>query len=503
MSQLHEECGVFGIYAGEQSPVAQTVLTGLYALQHRGQESGGIVVCNDGLFTAHKDLGLLSDVFTDTQMQAFPEGTMAIGHVRYGTSGETTRENAQPMKVNHHKGHLALAHNGNLSNAWKLREKLENGGAIFHSTNDTEIIAYLAIQNRLKTHSIEEAVLQTMNQMEGAYSLIFMSPTKLIAMRDPHGFRPLCIGKLPDGSVIVCSESCALNAVGAEFIRDIEPGEMICLTRAGARSCAQQLTDSVYMVSNRSHCGIRPHKICIFEYIYFARPDSVIEGISVHEARKTAGAVLAKTSPVEADLVVGVPDSGLDAALGYAKESGIPYGMGFVKSKYIGRTFISPGQDARMKKVRIKLNPIASEVKGKRIVLIDDSIVRGTTSACIVSLLREAGAKEVHLRITAPPFRHACYYGTDIDSSENLIANHHTPEEIARIVGADSLAFLPLQELPCLVGHDSYCAACFDGNYPTQVPGEGAKNRYEQPLSAKKHEAGRDRGASDDTKSAN
>ena len=475
MNELHEECGVFGIFSSQRCDVAGSVLSGLYALQHRGQESCGIVVCDDGLFYSHKDLGLAGDVFDEAAMAELPEGSMAIGHARYGTSGGTTVANAQPMIVNHRKGHLALAHNGNLSNAWQIRERLESAGAIFHSTSDTEIIAYVVTQKRLTSHSIESAVLETIDELQGAYSLVLMSPTKMIAVRDPHGFRPLCIGVADDGSYVVASESCALDVIGAKFLRDILPGEMVIFTKDGIRS-------------DTSHCGTKEKKVCIFEYIYFARPDSVIDGVSVHEARKKAGEILAQAAPVEADLVAGVPDSGLDAALGYAEASGIPYGMAFVKNKYIGRTFITPGQDARMRKVRLKLNPIRSAVEGKRIVLIDDSIVRGTTSECIIRLLREAGAKEVHLRISAPPFLFPCYYGTDIDSSENLIASHHSTEEIAKMVGADSLVFLPKEKLGELTGHEHYCSACFDGNYPTAVPGENARNRYELPLSAKEEE---------------
>lgn len=471
MGNLHEECGVMGIYSPNRRNVAHTVYTGLYALQHRGQESAGIVVNDDGLFYSHKDLGLVSDVFGAEQLAKFPMGTMAVGHVRYGTSGETNRENAQPMIVNHKKGRLAVAHNGNLANAWKLRDKLETEGAIFHSTNDTEIIAHILIRKRLVTPSIEQAALASIEHFDGAYSLILMSPTKMIAVRDPHGFRPLCYGQTEDGAYVIASEDCALASVGAKKIREVEPGELILFSEKG-------------VTSFRNYCNTAPHKICIFEYIYFARTDSEIEGVSVHEARKRAGAILAKQAPVDADLVIGVPDSGLDAALGYAEASGIPYGIGFVKNKYIGRTFISPGQKNRMEKVRIKLNPIREVVKDKKIVMIDDSIVRGTTSQSIIRLIKEAGAKEVHMRITAPPFRHPCYYGTDVDSSDHLIANQHTIPEIAELIGADSLAYLPMESLCELVGHNEYCAACFDGNYPTEVPGEHAKNRFDMPLSA-------------------
>lgn len=475
MTELHEECGVFGAYASHSTDLAGLAYYSLFALQHRGQESCGIVVNDDGVFTVHRDLGQVNDVFTREVMSRFPEGCMAVGHVRYGTTGGTNRANCQPIVVNHQKGKLALAHNGNLSNAYELRTQLELGGAIFHSTSDTEIIAYIITQQRLKTPSIEKAVRSAMDTLEGAYSLVVMSSAKMIAARDPHGFRPLCYGQTADGTYIIASESCALAAVGAAFIRDLLPGEILTFDEQGVHS-------------DTSHCGMEPKTGCIFEYIYFARPDSVIDGVSVHAARKNAGRLLARRHGVEADLVVGVPDSGLDAAIGYAEESGIPYGMGFIKNKYIARTFISPGQGQRIDKVKIKLSPIAEEVKGKRIVLIDDSIVRGTTSGQIVNLLREAGAKEIHMRISSPPFRNPCYYGTDIDSQENLIACHHSIEEIAQIIGADSLGYLELEDLTQMIGCGDYCHACFSGVYPTQIPTNTAKDRFEGKLSERKKE---------------
>ncbi|MEE3466970.1 MAG: amidophosphoribosyltransferase [Eubacterium sp.] len=471
MNQLHEECGVFGVYAEQSYPVAKDVYYGLYSLQHRGQESCGIVVGDDGLFFSHKDLGEVPTVFDRETLEKLPDGTMAIGHVRYSTTGGDDRNNCQPMQVNHQKGKMALAHNGNISNAFELRQKLELDGAIFHSTSDTEIIAYLVTRERLVHPSIEKAVLATIPHLEGAFSLVLMSATKLIAVRDPHGFRPLCYGKTADGRYIVASESCALEAVGAEFIRDIRPGEVIVFSSEGVNSYS-------------AHIEKKEKKTCIFEYIYFARPDSVIDGISVHEARMRAGRILAREDKKDiADVVIGVPDSGLDAALGYASASGIPYGIGLIKNKYIGRTFISPTQEERVNQVRIKLNPIRSTVENKRIILIDDSIVRGTTSAHIVKLLREAGASEIHMRISAPPFLHPCYYGTDIDSEDNLIACHHTPAEIAEIIGADSLCYLPVDSLCELVGNKSYCNACFTGDYPTATPANSSKARFEQPLS--------------------
>ncbi len=467
---IHEECGVFGVFSPEPTNVAAMAYYALYALQHRGQESCGITVNDDGVFSSHKDLGLVNDVFSREVLSRFPEGKIAIGHVRYGTTGATSRRNCQPLAINHQKGQMALAHNGNLSNADLLRDKLELAGAIFHTTIDTEIIAYLITQVRLKVRSIEEAVSQAMNRLEGAYSLCLMSSTKLIAVRDPQGFRPLCYGKMPDGTWVVASESCALSAVGAELERDLLPGEILVFTKDG-------------MTSRVEHCHTKPRKSCVFEYIYFARPDSIIDGVSIHAARTRAGEILAACHPVDADVVIGVPDSGLDAALGYSRASGIPYGIGLIKNKYIGRTFIAPGQENRVDKVRIKLNPIDETVRGKRVVLIDDSIVRGTTSKRITDLIRKAGAKEIHLRISAPPFLHPCYYGTDIDSSDKLVAAHHTLEEITQIVGADTLGYLPIGSLSTLAGDIPCCDACFSGDYPTSIPKNTNKNRFETKLS--------------------
>ena len=451
---MQEKCGVFGIKSKEEKPLAQAVYYGLYALQHRGQESAGIVVNHDRELYSHKDLGLVSEVFSKETLEKLPEGNIAIGHVRYGTTGGTLRVNCQPIEVHHHKGNLALAHNGNLSNAAQLRKKLEENGAIFHTTSDTEIIAYLITQHRLNEKSIENAVSRMIDDVEGAYSLVITSPTKMMAVRDPYGFRPLCYGMTPDGDHVVASETCALYSVGAEWVKDLEPGEMLVFDENG-------------VTSRREHCGRTSKKLCVFEYIYFARPDSRSDGISVHGARTGLGRRLSKAAPVEADIVIGVPDSGLDAALGYARESGIPYGIGLIKNKYIGRTFISPGQEDRTDKVRIKLSPVRSEIEGRRVVLIDDSIVRGTTMGQIVGMLRDAGAAEVHVRISAPPFLHPCYYGTDIDSEENLIACHYSTDEICRIIGADSLAYLPTEALKEISGGTDYCAACFDGNYPS------------------------------------
>lgn len=467
---IHEECGVFGILSNKKENLGKLVYYGLYALQHRGQESCGIVVNDDGMFSSYKDLGLVSEVFSEDTLSHLSDGTMAVGHVRYGTTGGTIRNNCQPIEVNHQKGKMALAHNGNLSNALELRDKLELSGAIFHTTSDTETIAYMITRERLTAPSIEDAVSRAMDALEGAYSLILMSSAKMIAVRDPYGFRPLCYGKMQDGTYVIASESCALTAVGAELVRDLLPGEILVFSEQGIESC-------------REHCGIRKQKTCIFEYIYFARPDSVIDKISVSAARIQAGKILAQKKPVRADLVIGVPDSGLDAALGFSQALGIPYGIGLVKNKYIGRTFISPGEKERLDLVRMKLSPIISAIRGKRVVLIDDSIVRGTTSKQIVNLLREAGAKEIHMRISAPPFLHPCYYGTDIDSEENLIASHHGEEEIADLIGADSLGYLPLECLHELIGNHAYCDACFSGNYATKIPQDVRKDRFERKLS--------------------
>ncbi len=465
---IHEECGVFGVYAPRPVNAAQVCYYGLYALQHRGQESCGIVVNDDGLFYSQKDLGLVGDVFSPARIAAFPQGTMAVAHTRYGTTGKNDRNNCQPIEVNHQKGRMALAHNGNLSNAAVLRSALELSGAIFHTTTDTETIAYIITKERLKAPSIEEAVSRAMDTLDGAYSLIVMSPQKLICARDPYGFRPLCYGVTPDGIYVVASETCALHAVGAEPVRDLLPGEILIFGKNG-------------MISNTEHCGKKDKRLCVFEYIYFARPDSVIDGVSVQGARVRAGEILAQEYPVEADVVTGVPDSGLDAALGYSRASGIPYGIGLIKNKYIGRTFISP--ENRMDQVKIKLSAVSDTVAGKRVVLIDDSIVRGTTLKGIVSLIREAGAKEIHVRVAAPPFMHPCYYGTDIDSESHLIACRHPVSEIAALLGMDSLGYFPVSRLDELTGGQNYCDACFSGRYATAIPDDPRKDRFEQRLS--------------------
>ena len=451
---IHEECGVFGIFTPQEADVASYAYYALYSLQHRGQESAGIVVNDDGLFRSLRDTGLVSEVFPPEQLKSLGKGTIAVGHVRYGTTGSDNKRNVQPILVNHFKGRMALAHNGNLTNSRELRQELESRGSIFQTTTDSEVIAYIIVQERLNRGSIEEAVSAAMDRIEGAYSLVLSSPTKLIAARDPHGFRPLCIGHLKDGSVVFASESCALDAIGAEFERDIRPGEIVVVDTAGVRS-------------DTSHCGKAPKKLCVFEFIYFARPDSVIDGSSVHVARQRAGAFLALEHPVQADVVIGVPDSGLDAALGYARQSGIPYGIGFIKNKYIGRTFIQGSQKQRENSVRIKLNVVSSTVKGKRVVLVDDSIVRGTTSARIIKLLRDAGAKEVHFRVSAPPFKYPCYFGTDIPDQKLLVATGRTVDEINEIIGADTLGYLSTEHVVRLAqnANGGFCTACFTGQY--------------------------------------
>ena len=472
---LHEECGVFGVYSPETADLAGLVYYGLFSLQHRGQESAGMVINDDGVFSAYRDVGLVNAVFTPERLQSLGSGNIAVGHVRYATTGSDNKRNVQPLIINHHKGRMALAHNGNLTNSMELRRQLEEKGSIFHTTTDSEVIAYIIVQERLRSSSIEAAVSAAMNRLEGAYSLVISSPSKLIAARDPHGFRPLCMGRRKDGMVVFASESCALDAVGAEFERDILPGEIVTVSSQGIHS-------------DRSHCGQAVRSLCVFEYIYFARPDSVIDGCSVCQARKRAGAFLAQAHPVEADVVIGVPDSGLDAALGYAEASGVPYAMGFTKNKYIGRTFISPTQEMRENGVNIKLNPIRSVVEGKRVVMIDDSIVRGTTCRRTIDLLRQAGAKEIHMRVSAPPFISECYYGTDIDDAEKLIANHHTVEEIAGIIGVDSLGYLSVADVVRLAGDKpgGFCTACFGGGYPTAIPCAGEKDRFENKIHAGK-----------------
>ena len=467
--KIKEECGIYGIYGIKNNEdVVTPVCVGLSGLQHRGEESCGIAVNEDGVIHFHKDLGLVSDVFTKHVQNSLPTGKMAIGHVRYSTTGESRKENAQPMMVRHKKGNLAIVHNGNITNALELKRQLEDEGAIFTTTSDTEVICHIIVRERIKTNSIEEAVKNTMKIIKGAYSLLIMSPQKLIAVRDPQGFRPLCMGHLGE-DIVFASESCALDITGATFERDIEPGEVVVVTD-------NQVKCEKYMPNERKG-------MCIFEYIYFARPDSIVDGINVHIFRENAGRYLAKQAPVDADIVAGVPDSGLDAALGYSKESKIPYDMVFTKSKYIGRTFIQNAQSKRKDLVALKLNPLRETVKGKKIVLVDDSIVRGTTITRIIRTLKEAGAKEVHIRVASPAFVGVCYFGTDVDKKEALIANKMTKEEIEKEIGADSLEYLSMDSLKeiakgCKI--NDFCYGCFTGTYPIEVPETLEKDRFEK-----------------------
>ena len=462
--KLKEECGVFGIYDFSGEDVASTIYYGLFALQHRGQESCGIAVSDThgpkGKVLSHKGMGLVNEVFTSEHL-AQMKGDIGVGHVRYSTAGGSTRENAQPLVLNYVKGTLGLAHNGNLINAPELRRELELGGAIFQTTIDTEVMAYHIARERVRTKNVEGAVANAMKKMKGAYSLIVMSPRKLIGARDPYGFRPLCIGKR-DNAYILASETCALDTIGAEFIRDVEPGEIVTITP----------TEGI--VSDKSMC-LKPDSKettgrCIFEYIYFGRPDSHLDGISVYNSRLKAGRFLAMDSPVEADLVVGVPDSGLTAAKGYSEASGIPFALAFHKNSYIGRTFIKPSQKEREVSVKIKLNVLESVVRGKRIILVDDSIVRGTTIANIIKMMKHAGATEVHVRISSPPFLYPCYFGTDVPSNQQLIASSHSAEEICELIGADSLGYMPIEDLQKMVGSLPICKACFNNHYPMEVP---------------------------------
>ena len=464
---LNEECGVFGIWGVDDAP--DLVYYGLHALQHRGQEGCGIVAVDAaGKMTRIKGEGLVTEVFDEDKLSALHR-KMAIGHVRYSTTGGGGLENVQPFLFRHHTGDFALAHNGNLVNYDLLRRNLEDLGSLFQSSSDSEVLAHLIKKDSASAHKPRiYAIENALNAVEGAFAFLIMTSKRIYACRDKNGLRPLSIGRLGDGYV-VSSETCAFDVLGAEFIRDVEPGEIVTIDHHGIR--ARKYTHS---------CS---HDMCAMEYIYFARPDSILDGVSVHMARQCAGSILAKCAPVAADVVIGVPDSGLDAALGYAQTSGIPYAIGLIKNKYIGRTFIAPEQQERSDGVKIKLSPIASVLKGKRVVLVDDSIVRGTTAHQLVKLIRDAGASEVHMRITAPPFLHPCYYGTDIDSEENLIANQHTVEDIAEMIGVNTLAYLPIASLKELVEGSDYCAACFTGDYPTERPNDMDKNRFQRKLS--------------------
>lgn len=470
-SGLHEECGVFGMYDFDGGDVASTIYYGLFALQHRGQESCGIAVSETngpkGKVTSYKGMGLVNEVFTQDNLEPM-HGDIGVGHVRYSTAGASTRENAQPLVLNYVKGTLALAHNGNLINAMELRKDLEYTGAIFQTTIDSEVIAYHIARERLNSNSVEEAVGRACQKIKGAFALVVMSPRKLVGARDPYGFKPLCIGKR-DNAYILASETCALDTIGAEYVRDVLPGEIVTITPEGGIQ-----SDLSLALPKEKEAR------CIFEYIYFARPDSHIDGVSVYASRIKAGRFLAMDSPVDADLVVGVPESGNAAALGYSLQSGIPYGTAFVKNGYVGRTFIKPKQSSRESSVRVKLNVLKEAVDGKRIIMIDDSIVRGTTSDRIVKMLRDAGATEVHVRISSPPFLWPCYFGTDIPEREQLIAYNRSIEDIRKIIGADSLGYLGVERLEEMVGGLSICKGCFTGTYPMEPPKEDIRGDFER-----------------------
>ena len=465
---LHEECGVFGVYDLDGGDVASTIYYGLFALQHRGQESCGIAVSDTkgpkGKVLSSKGMGLVNEVFDSEKLEKL-KGNIGVGHVRYSTAGASNGQNVQPLVLNYVKGILMLAHNGNLVNAPELRKELEYTGAIFQTTIDSEVIAYHIARERLKTGTVEEAVKNAMKKLKGAYSLVISSPRKLIGARDPFGFRPLVIGKR-DNSYLLASETCALDAVGATFVRDVKPGEIVMLDKNG-------------ITSDESLCTVKPAR-CIFEYIYFARPDSRIDNVSVYASRIKAGRFLAMDSAVDADLVVGVPESGNAAALGYSLQSGIPYGTAFVKNGYVGRTFIKPKQSSRESSVRVKLNVLKEAVNGKRIIMIDDSIVRGTTSDRIVKMLRDAGATEVHVRISSPPFLWPCYFGTDIPEREQLIAYNRSIEEIRDIIGADTLGYLKVERLHEMVEGLNICEGCFTGKYPLEPPKEDIRGDFER-----------------------
>ena len=467
--KIHEECGVFGIFNNDDFDVTQEIYLGLYALQHRGQKSCGIAVTfEDKKVEVKKGLGLVPEVFNAETLQSLASngnGRMGVGHVRYASDKFSEQANTQPLVLRYAAGTMSVVNNGSLVNSQELINELSQKGSIFQTTSNAEIIAYLVARERLQSENIEQAVEKIMPKLKGAYSFILMSPQKLIAARDPNGFRPLCLGKLKE-SYIVASESCAITSIGGEFIRDIEPGEIVVIRQSGVTSI-------------KTHCGQKT-SACIFEHVYFARPDTIIDGVSVSRARHDAGKYLARMYPVEADVVIGVPDSGIEAAMGYAKEAKIPFEIGFIKNRYIGRTFIQTTSENRSRSVQIKLNPIKTVVDGKRVVLVDDSIVRGTTCMRIVELLRKAGAKEVHFRISSPPFKNPCYFGTDISSRDNLIACQMTEEEIAKSIGVDSLGYLSLEDLH-KIGKGSktcFCDACFTGNYPMDIPEEVPVDKF-------------------------
>jgi amidophosphoribosyltransferase len=466
-----EECGVFGIFGHPEA--ATLTYLGIYAQQHRGQESAGIVSSDSRTLHLYKQQGLVADIFTEDVLAKLP-GRAAIGHVRYSTMGTSTIANAQPVKVDYLHGSLAISHNGNIVNAYALREKLEQKGSIFASTSDSEVIIHLLAKPTYET--LIEAASGALSQLKGAYSLIFLEEERMIAARDPHGWRPLCMGEL-DGAIVFASETCAFDIIGAEYIRDVEPGELVEVTANGVRS---------YKPFEEA-----PHRMCIFEYVYFSRPDSKIFGRPVQRARKALGIELAREEPkpLAADLVIPVPDSSNTAALGYAEGSGIPFDFGIIRSHYIGRTFIEPTQRIRTFGTRLKYNPVRELLDGKSIVVVDDSIVRGTTSRKIIDLLRRAGAGEIHLRVSCPPWKYPCYYGIDTPTRGELIGSSNTVDEIARYAGVDSLRYLGLEGLRRAVGGgemtakevaENFCDACFTGDYPTEIDEDYAKEMMVQ-----------------------
>lgn len=467
--KIHDECGVFGIFGNDTTDIIDETYLALYALQHRGTLGAGIAINDNGNMSVVKGFGVVPEALPEKELSRLKKAKIALGHVRHTTASVANdRTSIQPLLMRYVNGQLSLALNGALTNYTELREHLHRGGAIFQSNSDIEVIAYIIAQERLETASIEEAVLNAMDKIKGAYSMVMMAPSRLIGVRDPRGFRPLCIGKLGE-NYIITSESCVFDSLGGEFVRDVEPGEMVVIDDEGVHSY-------------KNNCGGKT-SLCLFEFVYFARPDSVLDGMCVNIARQRAGVELAKEHPVEADMVCAVPDCGIDATIGYSMQSGIQYGVGLVKNRFIGRAHNNRKKHAQYN-LRIKLNAMKSNVQGKRIVLIDDSIVKGETSKHIVSMLKKAGAKEVHLRISSPPFKYPCYFGTDIDSTDNLIAAHKSIDEMCAEIGADSLGFLSIDGLHRIADECKidFCDACFSGNYPIEASRQSHEDKYSKKL---------------------
>lgn len=467
--KIHDECGVFGIFGNDTTDIIDETYLALYALQHRGTLGAGIAINDNGNMSVVKGFGVVPEALPEKELSRLKKAKIALGHVRHTTASVANdRTSIQPLLMRYVNGQLSLALNGALTNYSELREHLHRGGAIFQSNSDIEVIAYIIAQERLETASIEEAVLNAMDKIKGAYSMVMMAPSRLIGVRDPRGFRPLCIGKLGK-NYIITSESCVFDSLGGEFVRDVEPGEMVVIDDEGVHSY-------------KNNCGGKT-SLCLFEFVYFGRPDSVLDGMCVNIARQRAGIELAKEHPVEADMVCAVPDCGIDAAIGYSMQSGIQYGVGLVKNRFIGRAHNNRKKHAQYN-LRIKLNAMKSNVQGKRIVLIDDSIVKGETSKHIVSMLKKAGAKEVHLRISSPPFKHPCYFGTDIDSTDNLIAAHKSIDEMCAEIGADSLGFLSINGLHKIADECKidFCDACFSGDYPIEASRQSHEDKYSKKL---------------------